>query len=256
MTPEEPVSRIMTETVVVIESDRAVSEALDCFSQYPIHHLPVVRHGKVVGMLSSADIMKLDHFMPKATADRAKYLDERMSIEQLMHTPVISLAQHASIAEAAERMGEGGVHAVPVVDNADRVVGIVTTSDVIRGLLHGPPRKGPAAPPRVAQASAPSAGDVEQVHYHQRPTPEERATAISTAETLHVEARDPRFLGKTMLYLEQRNAYLEKVLELSDRFLRSGQDVHVHALLLKAILAAKRAEEHATGQARVPFPLE
>jgi hypothetical protein len=79
---------------------------------------------------------------------------------------------------------------------------------------------------------------------------------MRTAEVLHDEARDPRFLGKTTLYLEQRNAYLETVLELSDRFLLSGQDVHVHALLLKAIHAAKRAEEHATGQARVPFPLE
>ncbi len=253
MRPEEPVSRIMTETVVVIELDRPVSEALDCFSQYPIHHLPVVRLGQVVGMLSSADVMKLEHFVPKA-ADWAKFLDERMSIEQLMHTPVISLPPHASVAEAAERMAEAGVHAVPVVDNADRVIGIVTTSDVIRGLLHGPPREGSAAQPRGAPA--PSAGDVEQVHYHQRPTPEERTTAMSTAETLHVEARDRRFLGKTMLYLEQRNAYLEQVYELSDRFLRSGQDVHVHALLLKAILAAKRAEEHATGQARVPFPLE
>jgi hypothetical protein len=46
------------------------------------------------------------------------------------------------------------------------------------------------------------------------------------------------------------------VLEQADRFLRAGQDEHNHALLLKAILAAKRAEEHATGQARVPFPLE
>ncbi len=79
---------------------------------------------------------------------------------------------------------------------------------------------------------------------------------MRTAAVLHNEARDPRFLGKAMLYLEQRNAYLEKVLELADRFLLSGQDVHVHALLLKAIHAAKRAEEHATGQARVPFPLE
>ncbi len=256
MRSEEPVSRIMTETVVVIESDRSVSEALECFAQYSIHHLPVVRHGKVVGMLSSADVMKLDYFMPRTAVDRTQYLDEHMSIEQLMHAPVISLPPHASIAEAAERMEKAGVHAVPVVDNADRVIGMVTTSDVIRGLLHGPPRNGTAAPPSGAPALAPSAGDVEQVHYHQRPTPEERTAAMSTAEALHVEARDHRFLGKTMLYLEQRNAYLEKVLELSDRFLRSGQDVHVHALLLKAILAAKRAEEHATGQARVPFPLE
>jgi hypothetical protein len=73
---------------------------------------------------------------------------------------------------------------------------------------------------------------------------------------LHVEARDPKYLGKTLLYLDQRRTYLEKVLELADRFLLTGQDEHNHALLLKAILAAKRAEEHATGQARVPFPLE
>lgn len=254
MRPEEPVSRIMTETVVVIESDRAVSEALDCFSQYSIRHLPVVRQGKVVGMLSSTDVRKLEHFMPKAAAERARFLDERISIERLMHTPVISLEPHASIAEAAELMNQSGVHAIPVVDDADRVVGIVTSGDVIQCLLHGPPRTGVAASPGDAK-HVPPAGDTAQVHYHQRPTPEEHATAMTTAELLHVEARDPRFLGKTMLYLEQRNAFLEKVMELSDRFLRSGQDVHVHALLLKAILAAKRAEEHATGKARVPFPL-
>jgi hypothetical protein len=172
-----------------------------------------------------------------------------------MHTPVLSLKPHASIGEAAERMTEAGVHAVPVVDEADRVIGIVTTSDVIRSLLHGPPRTSTGVA-RGAQPPVPSAGDAEQVHYHQRPTAEEHATAMRTAALLHDEARDPRFLGKTMLYLEQRNAYVEKVLELADRFLLSGQDVHVHALLLKAIHAAKRAEEHASGQARVPFPLE
>jgi CBS domain-containing protein len=245
----------MTETVVVIESDRPVSEVLDCFFQYPIHHLPVVRQGRVAGMLSSADVVKLDYFVPKATSDRAKFLDERLTIEQLMHAPVVSLAPHVSIGDAAERMEEAGVHAAPVVDEGERVIGIVTTSDVIRSLLHGPPRRGSAAPPRGAQPP-PSAGDSEQVHYRQRPTAEERAIAMRTAEVLHVEARDRRHLGKTMLYFEQRNAYLGKVLELADRFLISGQDVHVHALLLKAIHSAKRAEEHAAGQARVPFPLE
>ena len=79
---------------------------------------------------------------------------------------------------------------------------------------------------------------------------------MRTGELLHVENRDLRFLGKTLLYLDQRRRYLEKVLELADRLLLSGQDEQVHALLLKAIHAAKRAEEHATGQARTPFPLE
>ncbi|MCK7495353.1 MAG: CBS domain-containing protein [Comamonadaceae bacterium] len=61
----------MTEAVVAIDVNRPVSEALDCFFQYLIHHLPVVRDGKLAGMLGAADVMKLEYFVPKATADRA-----------------------------------------------------------------------------------------------------------------------------------------------------------------------------------------
>jgi CBS domain-containing protein len=255
MRPDEPISRIMTEAVVAIEVDRPVSEVLDCFLQYRIHHLPVVRLGKLVGMLSSVDVMKLEFFVPKSAVDRAAYLDERLTITQLMQQRVTSLKSTASVAVAAELMIDAGVHAVPVVDDGDHVIGIVTTSDVIRSLLHGPPRKGvlPASP--VTQP-LPAEDEHEQVVYRRKPTGEEYATAMRTAQLLHVEARDPRFLGKSMLYLDQRLGLLEKVLELADRFLRTGQDEHTHALLLKAIHAAKRAEEHATGQARVPFPLE
>jgi len=245
----------MTEAVVAIEVDRPVSEVLDCFLQYPIHHLPVVRLGKLVGMLSSADVMKLEFFAPKSAVDRAAYLDERLTIGQLMQQAVMSLKASVSVAEAAELMIDAGVHAVPVVDDGDHVIGIVSTSDVIRSLLHGPPRRGtlPVAP--VAQPG-PAEEANDRVVYRRRPTDAEYATALRTAEVLHVEARDPRHLGKALLYLDQRRCLLEKVLELADRFLRAGQDEQTHALLLKAIHAAKRAEEHATGQTRVPFPLE
>jgi CBS domain-containing protein len=255
MRPEVPVTRIMTETVVVIEADRPVSEVLDCFFQYPIHHLPVVRDGRLAGMLSSADVMKLEFFLPKSAADRASVLDERFTIGQLMRTPVVSLRAGTSLGDAAERLIDSGVHAVPIVDDDDRVLGIVTTTDIIRSLLHGPPRKGTVPPPRSTQ-QPPTGESREEPSYHRKPTGEEFATAMSTAVILHVEARDPRHVGKTMLYLDQRRGYLEKVLELADRFLRTGQDEQTHALLLKAIHAAKRAEEHSTGQARVPFPLE
>ena len=238
MRPDEPVSRIMTEAVVAIEVDRPVSEVLDCFMQYPIHHLPVVRLRKLVGMLSAA-----------------AYLDERLTIARLMQPPVATLKPSDSVAVAAERMIDAGVHAAPVVDDGDHVIGIVTTSDVIRSLLHGPPRRSPE-PASHASRQVPVEDEQDRVVYRRKPTDDEYVTALRTATTLHVEARDPRYLGKAMLYLDQRRSYLERVLELADRFLRAGQDEHTHALLLKAIHAAKRAEEHATGQARVPFPLE
>jgi CBS domain-containing protein len=199
--------------------------------------------------------MKLEFVVPKGTNDRVAYLDGHFTLAGLMQAPALSLTPAVGIGEAAERMIEAGVHAVPIVDEADHVLGIVTTSDVMRCLLHGPPRRGTISPAKPPSKSAPEDGE-QETHYHLKPTAQEYATALSTAETLHVESRDLRFLGKTLLYLDQRRAYLEKVFELADRFLVAGQSEHVHSLLLKAILAVKRAEEHATGAARVPFPLE
>ncbi len=245
----------MTEAVVAIEVDRPASEVLDCFLQYPIHHLPVVRAGRLVGMLSSADVLKVEFFMPRATSDSARFLDSRVTIARLMRTPVISVVPTTSLAEAAERMVEAGVHALPVVDGEDRVLGLVTTTDVIRSLLRGAPRRGTALAAESLE-DGPSEDSREDLEYHLRPTEPEYRTALRTAEELHVEERDPRFLGKTLLYLDQRRRSLEEVLKLADRFLRTGQDEQTHALLLKSIHAAKRAEEHASGQSRVPFPLE
>jgi CBS domain-containing protein len=245
----------MTEAVVAIEVDRPASEVLDCFLQYSIHHLPVVRAGRLVGMLSSADVMKLEFFMPKAAADSARFLDSRVTLERLMRTPVISVGPATSVAEAAERMVEAGVHAVPVVDEEERVLGLVTTTDVIRSLLHGAPRRGVASPARLPERP-PAEESSEEPEYYLKPSDPEYRAALRTAEEMHVEERDPRFLGKTLLYLDQRLSNLEQVLALADRFLRAGQDEQTHALLLKSIHAAKRAEEHASGQARVPFPLE
>lgn len=255
MRPDEPVSRIMTETVVAIEVDRPVSEAFDCFRQYPIHHLPVVRGGRLAGMLSSADVTKLEFFRPRVNGGAVHHLDERFTIERMMHAPAITALPATSIAEAADCMERAGVHALPVVDGQQRVLGLVTTTDIIHCLLHGPPRRGVVPfPGPVRQAPAQEAR--EELICRRKPSDEEYRTALRTAQVLHVEDRDPRHLGKSLLYLDQRCAHLEKVLELADRFLLTGQDEHTHALLLKAIHAAKGVEERATGQARVPFAIQ
>ena len=255
MRPEEPVSRIMTEAVVVIEAERPVGEAIECFSHYPLHHLPVVRNGRLAGMLSSSDVARLEPRSGGTPEAHVAGIDPRVTIGQLMHPQPLSLGAHASIGEAAEQLMQAGVHAVAIVDDADRVIGIVTTSDVMRSLLHGPPRRGSLPPGSAVHAPVPAEPE-EEIRYQLKPSASEYAVALQTAEVLHVEARDLRHLGKTLLYLDQRRRHLEKVLELADRFLLTGQSEQVHALLLKAIYAAKRAEEHSTGATRTPFALE
>ena len=166
--------------------------------------------------------MKVEYFAPRGAADCAAFLDARFSIEQIMRAPVTSRGPATSLEEVASLIMESGVHALPVVDDDERVIGIVTTTDIIRSLLRGPPRRGTVAAERPA-AAPPQEESPEGCVYHRKPTDAEYGVAIQAAEQLHVEARDPKFLGKTLLYLDQRRAYLEKVLVLADRYLWPGR---------------------------------
>ena len=255
MRPVDPVSCIMTEAVVVIASDRPLSEAFECFRHYPIHHVPVVRAGRLVGMLRSADLAKVEHFAPRGAIDRAAFLDGKFRIEQIMQAPVASCLPSARVGEVVDLMIVSGDHAITIVDADQRVLGIVTTSDIMRALLHGPPRRGAAPPDHPGQGLPQDEASAERT-YRRKPTPEQFAEALQAASTSYVAGHDPRSVAKTLLYLDERRAYLEKVLVQADRYLTAGQDEHNHALLLKAVLAAKRADEHAAAAAGAAFPLQ
>ena len=60
MNAKDPVSTIMSRTVVVANQFHNFSEVLELFSKHGMHHLPVVDgHDKIIGIISSNDLMKL-----------------------------------------------------------------------------------------------------------------------------------------------------------------------------------------------------
>jgi CBS domain-containing membrane protein len=64
MHASDPVNRIMMTPVLTIAPSESREEALRLFTSYPVHHLPVVEDERVVGMLSSADVVKVKFFLP------------------------------------------------------------------------------------------------------------------------------------------------------------------------------------------------
>ena len=104
-------------------------------AQYPVHHLPVVRGATLVGMLSSADVMKLESFLPKNGKASREYLDQRFRIDMLMRHPAISVLPHQSVEDAARLMVTHAIHALPVVNSQDQLLGIVTTTDMMQAAL-------------------------------------------------------------------------------------------------------------------------
>lgn len=131
-----PVSEIMTEHPHTLELKDSLDFARDKFEKLNVRHLPVVENEKLLGILSLTDILRLS-FGTKfgATqyeADEAIF--EMLSIDQVMKHKPKTVSPGNTLREVGEILSSEEFHALPVVDE-DKLVGIVTTTDVIKYLL-------------------------------------------------------------------------------------------------------------------------
>lgn len=244
MRAQDPVTRLMTEAVLSVDVDVPVSEALRLFAEYPVHHLPVVRERALVGMLSSADVMKLEGFLPKNGRPVGDYLDQRFRIDMLMRQPAISVQPHQTAEDAARLMVSHGIHALPVVNGQNHLVGIVTTTDLMQAALSARPQSGPhtdAAPDLTSIQRKPDHGAFEK--------------SLRAAHDAILGERDPDGIAHSLLYLYQRNATLEDVHKVVHRYLTAGQDELLHATLMKAMERAEQLEERARAEPGMAFGL-
>lgn len=130
-----PIDRIMTPDPATVGPHDSAATARRLLESNVIHHLPVVEGGRLVGIVSSTDFLKLylldDHLAIYA----------RATVDQIMETNLIVLRHNATLREAAEKLCMGSFHALPVVDKHKRLVGIVTSSDLIGELLDALPSR-------------------------------------------------------------------------------------------------------------------
>ncbi len=125
------IDQIMTRQPVTVSPDDEVRVAQTLLARGEIHHLPVVEEKQVVGIVSSADLLKL-HLLD---GDVEAAADLGLAVRQIMQCEPVVLAEDASLRDAAKRFLLGGYHALPVVDADEQLVGIVTTTDLISRML-------------------------------------------------------------------------------------------------------------------------
>ena len=234
----EPVNRLMTEAVLSVEVTAPVSEALRLFAQFPVHHLPVVRDGVLVGMLSSADVLKFEGFVPKSGKAGGEYLDQRFRLELLMRRPAISVLPHQSAEDAARLMVKHGIHALPVVNSQDKLLGIITTTDLMHAAMRATAHRD------AAHGSEAEVGSAIQL----KPGPEALKAALQAARIAASSDHDVEGIAQALLYLQQRVECLEEVARLARRYLAAGQDETLHASITKALQHAEQVEDRATAR--------
>ena len=127
------IDRIMTEDPETIGPGDSASAARALLESAGVHHLPVVEDGKLSGIVSSADFLKLSMLGEHVG------LSAHATVEQIMEPNPIVLPAATSLRDAAEKLMVGGFHALPVVDEQRMLVGIVTSGDLIDALLKSLP---------------------------------------------------------------------------------------------------------------------
>lgn len=141
---------IMTRDVRTLLSDAPALEAIQDLFKQEISGLPVIdASGKVVGMFTEKDILKtilpsyvmqVGRFVyensPKTIKCRVAKLPEYKVID-LMRRDVVKVSEETPVCEVAHIMLTQNVRRVPVVDKNDKLVGIVSRSDVVKNILKG-----------------------------------------------------------------------------------------------------------------------
>jgi len=129
-------NEIMTESPVTVSETASLGEALEILSELEIRHLPVVRKGEVVGMLSDRDLRALGL---STTADVQRMDAIRASltarVTTLMTGDVVTVDRDTSLPEIVDLMISEKIGAIPVVDpDSDTLVGIISYIDVLKAL--------------------------------------------------------------------------------------------------------------------------
>ncbi len=123
----------MTRSAVTIQSDALARGTVEMMRKRRIRHLPVVdRGGRLVGIVTDRDLRQVV-FDPRIQArlGAAANALATLTVRDVMTWGVVTVRPEMEIRQAAQVMREHKVGAVPVVQG-DRVVGILTETDVLR----------------------------------------------------------------------------------------------------------------------------
>lgn len=121
----------MTREVLTVGPETTAAEALALCRGARIRHMPVLEGGRLVGIVSDRDLRSATPAL--GDPDRAQAL-ERIRVADEMAKEVATVRPEDPIEEAAIEMYERKIGCLPVVEGDD-LVGIVTSSDVMRAFV-------------------------------------------------------------------------------------------------------------------------
>jgi len=119
------VRKHMSTPAITVSEDIDYKAAMGLMQEHRIRRLPVVDAGGILaGILAERDLL--------VAADR--YLNSPVDVARIMTRQVVAVEDTAPVVEAASLMIERKIGGLPVVDASRRVLGVITTTDLLKAL--------------------------------------------------------------------------------------------------------------------------
>lgn len=122
----------MTVDPVSIKPEHTVSQVLDLMKEKDLHRLPVTQDGKLVGLITQTTIQKnTPSNFTTLSMHELNYLLSKTTVKDIMIKKVITATPNMTMEEAADIMEKNDIGCLPVVGEANVLLGIVTTGDIL-----------------------------------------------------------------------------------------------------------------------------
>jgi CBS domain-containing protein len=220
-----PINRIMTTNPATIGPNDPASMARQLLDSSNIHHLPVVENGKLAGIISSSDLLKL-YLLDDCGIDMP---NADTSVCQIMESDPVVLESGASLRDAANMLAIGGYHAAPVIEPDRTLVGIVTTGDLVNHLLNEIPHGDGSIRSQDKSDS--------DIHL----SDSKISSVLKDAEETVERSGESETPSQVLLFFRDRNRLLQNACQAAELYIRSGHAEHEHSVLIKRLAALQKS---------------
>ncbi|NEO61274.1 MAG: CBS domain-containing protein [Moorea sp. SIO4G2] len=145
------VAEVMTREPIVVQPQTPIKEVIKIIAEQSISGLPVVNEaGKLVGVISETDLLWQETGVEPPVyimfLDSVIYLENPARYDQELHKALgqtagdvmtghpMSIKPDQPLRKAAKLMQEKSIHHLPVTDEAEQVIGILTSGDIVRAM--------------------------------------------------------------------------------------------------------------------------
>lgn len=125
----------MSRPVISVSPDAPINDVLAMFKKEHIRRAPVLKEGKLVGIVSERDLLHATtSSVTTLSIWELNYLISKVKVKDVMTKKVITVSKDTPIEEAARIMADKKIGGLPVVDG-ERVVGVITETDLFKIFL-------------------------------------------------------------------------------------------------------------------------